>query len=121
MGPGGVALVSPGSCLVSPLLSPQFLDDPGLKNDIRNKPVQLPLAHSGWLFKEEAGEQEDAQPWLPGPKEEKMELDLPAVKGTLGWGGSQRAEAAGGFPPTTSLCPPANSHLPGASERRAVR
>ncbi|XP_074898214.1 DNA-directed RNA polymerase III subunit RPC4 [Buteo buteo] len=57
-----------------------FLDDPGLKNDIRNKPVQLPLAHSGWLFKEEAGEQEDAQPWLPGPKEEKMELDLPAVK-----------------------------------------
>uniref|UniRef100_A0A8C0EAN8 RNA polymerase III subunit D n=1 Tax=Bubo bubo TaxID=30461 RepID=A0A8C0EAN8_BUBBB len=30
-----------------------FLDDPGLKNDIRNKPVQLPLAHSGWLFKEE--------------------------------------------------------------------
>ncbi|XP_052662640.1 LOW QUALITY PROTEIN: DNA-directed RNA polymerase III subunit RPC4 [Harpia harpyja] len=57
-----------------------FLDDPGLKNDIRNKPVQLPLAHSGWLFKEEAAEQEDAQPWLPGPKEEKMELDLPAVK-----------------------------------------
>ncbi|NXT26066.1 RPC4 polymerase, partial [Syrrhaptes paradoxus] len=57
-----------------------FLDDPGLKNDIRNKPVQLPLAHSGWLFKEEATEQEDAQPWLPGPKEEKMELDPPAVK-----------------------------------------
>ncbi|KAK0679430.1 RPC4 polymerase, partial [Pygoscelis papua] len=58
-----------------------FLDDPGLKNDIRNKPVQLPLAHSGWLFKEETVEQEeDAQPWLPGPKEEKMELDPPAVK-----------------------------------------
>ncbi|KFQ26002.1 DNA-directed RNA polymerase III subunit RPC4, partial [Mesitornis unicolor] len=57
-----------------------FLDDPGLKNDIRNKPVQLPLAHSGWLFKEEPTEQEDAQPWLPGPKEEKMELDPPAVK-----------------------------------------
>ncbi|XP_035752011.1 DNA-directed RNA polymerase III subunit RPC4, partial [Egretta garzetta] len=54
-----------------------FLDDPGLKNDIRNKPVQLPLAHSGWLFKEEATEQEDSQPWLPGPKEEKMELDPP--------------------------------------------
>ncbi|NXP47662.1 RPC4 polymerase, partial [Heliornis fulica] len=52
-----------------------FLDDPGLKNDIRNKPVQLPLAHSGWLFKEEASaEQEDAQTWLPSPKE-KMELD----------------------------------------------
>ncbi|NXT57152.1 RPC4 polymerase, partial [Pluvianellus socialis] len=57
-----------------------FLDDPGLKNDIRNKPVQLPLAHSGWLFKEETAEQEDAQPWLPSPKEEKMELDPPAVK-----------------------------------------
>ncbi|NXN76728.1 RPC4 polymerase, partial [Himantopus himantopus] len=57
-----------------------FLDDPGLKNDIRNKPVQLPLAHSGWLFKEEAAEQEDAQPWLPSPREEKMELDPPAVK-----------------------------------------
>ncbi|XP_075300882.1 LOW QUALITY PROTEIN: DNA-directed RNA polymerase III subunit RPC4 [Opisthocomus hoazin] len=57
-----------------------FLDDPGLKNDIRNKPVQLPLARSGWLFKEEAAEQEDSQPWPPGPKEEKMELDPPAVK-----------------------------------------
>ncbi|NWS43082.1 RPC4 polymerase, partial [Probosciger aterrimus] len=57
-----------------------FLDDPGLKNDIRNKPVQLPLAHSGWLFKEESAEQEDAEPWLPGPKEEKMELDPAAVK-----------------------------------------
>ncbi|NWW97585.1 RPC4 polymerase, partial [Caloenas nicobarica] len=55
-----------------------FLDDPGLKNDIRNKPVQLPLAHSGWLFKEEVTEQDDTQPWLP--KEEKMELDPPAVK-----------------------------------------
>uniref|UniRef100_A0A663N4C8 RNA polymerase III subunit D n=2 Tax=Athene cunicularia TaxID=194338 RepID=A0A663N4C8_ATHCN len=57
-----------------------FLDDPGLKNDIRNKPVQLPLAHSGWLFKEEVTEQEDSQSWLPVPKEEKMELDPPAVK-----------------------------------------
>ncbi|NXK86459.1 RPC4 polymerase, partial [Formicarius rufipectus] len=57
-----------------------FLDDPGLKNDIRNKPVQLPLAHSGWLFKEEGAEQEDPQPQLPASKEEKMELDPPAVK-----------------------------------------
>ncbi|NXU79549.1 RPC4 polymerase, partial [Oreotrochilus melanogaster] len=57
-----------------------FLDDPGLKNDIRNKPVQLPLAHSGWLFKEEVTEQEDTEPWLPPPKEEKMELDPPGVK-----------------------------------------
>ncbi|NXU59844.1 RPC4 polymerase, partial [Turnix velox] len=54
-----------------------FLDDPGLKNDVRNKPVQLPLAHSGWLFKEETPEQEEPQPWLPSPKEEKMELDPP--------------------------------------------
>ncbi|NXF65749.1 RPC4 polymerase, partial [Ciccaba nigrolineata] len=47
-----------------------FLDDPGLKNDIRNKPVQLPLAHSGWLFKEEATEQE--------VKEEPCDEDPPA-------------------------------------------
>ncbi|NWW72627.1 RPC4 polymerase, partial [Climacteris rufus] len=70
-----------------------FLDDPGLKNDIRNKPVQLPLAHSGWLFKEEAAEQEEAQPWLPGSKEEKMELDPPAVKGELG----REGHNGGGF------------------------
>ncbi|NXE30870.1 RPC4 polymerase, partial [Ardeotis kori] len=76
---GGFGATGPGAER-PPLPSPQFLDDPGLKNDIRNKPVQLPLAHSGWLFKEEATEQEDAQPWLPGPKEEKMELDPPAVK-----------------------------------------
>ncbi|XP_068030557.1 DNA-directed RNA polymerase III subunit RPC4 isoform X1 [Anomalospiza imberbis] len=70
----------PQDVLSVPCLSPQFLDDPGLKNDIRNKPVQLPLAHSGWLFKEEVAEQEDTQPWLPASKEEKMELDPPAVK-----------------------------------------
>ena len=71
-----------------PIASLQFLDDPGLKNDVRNKPVQLPLAHSGWLFQEEGAEQEEPQPH--GPKEEKMELEPPAVKGTggggLGWG-----------------------------------
>ncbi|NWY06286.1 RPC4 polymerase, partial [Nothoprocta ornata] len=55
-----------------------FLDDPGLKNDIRNKPVQLPLAHSGWLFKEEVAEQEDAAPWPPGT--EAMEEDVPAPR-----------------------------------------
>lgn len=44
--------------------------------------MQLPLAHSGWLFKEEAAEeQEDAQPWLP--KEDKTEPD-PPVKGAWG-------------------------------------
>lgn len=57
-----------------------FLDDPGLKNDVRNKPVQLPLAHSGWLFQEEGAEPEDPQPHPHGPKEEKMDVDPPAVK-----------------------------------------
>ena len=45
-------------------------------------PVQLPLAHSGWLFKEE-NEEADVKPRLAGPREEDMELDVPAVKGTL--------------------------------------
>ncbi|XP_044293628.1 DNA-directed RNA polymerase III subunit RPC4 [Varanus komodoensis] len=57
-----------------------FLDDPGLKNDIRNKPVQLPLAHSGWLFKEEGDEQEDVKPLSSSPKEEEMEVDVSSVK-----------------------------------------
>ncbi|KAH0623126.1 hypothetical protein JD844_031110 [Phrynosoma platyrhinos] len=55
-----------------------FLDDPGLKNDIRNKPVQLPLAHSGWLFKED--DQEDVKPLRSSPKEEEMEVDVSSVK-----------------------------------------
>lgn len=45
-------------------------------------PVQLPLAHSGWLFKEE-NEEPDVKPWLAGPKEEDMEVDVPVVKGTM--------------------------------------
>ncbi|XP_062995529.1 DNA-directed RNA polymerase III subunit RPC4 [Elgaria multicarinata webbii] len=59
-----------------------FLDDPGLKNDIRNKPVQLPLAHSGWLFKEEGDDQEDAKPLTSSPteEEEEMEVDVSSVK-----------------------------------------
>ncbi|XP_077162801.1 DNA-directed RNA polymerase III subunit RPC4 [Paroedura picta] len=57
-----------------------FLDDPGLKNDIRNKPVQLPLAHSGWLFKEDGDDQEDVKPLSSSTKEEMMEVDIPAVK-----------------------------------------
>lgn len=60
----------------------QFIDDPGLKNDTRNMPVQLPLAHSGWLFKEESDEPE-AKPFSAGPKEEDMEVDVPALKGNL--------------------------------------
>ncbi|XP_053125952.1 DNA-directed RNA polymerase III subunit RPC4 isoform X1 [Hemicordylus capensis] len=57
-----------------------FLDDPGLKNDIRNKPVQLPLAHSGWLFKEDGDEQEDTKPLSSSTKEEEMEVDVSSVK-----------------------------------------
>ncbi|KAB1255949.1 DNA-directed RNA polymerase III subunit RPC4, partial [Camelus dromedarius] len=57
----------------------EFIDDPGLRNDTRNMPVQLPLAHSGWLFKEE-NEEADVKPWPAGPKEEDMEVDVPAVK-----------------------------------------
>lgn len=59
-----------------------FIDDPGLRNDTRNMPVQLPLAHSGWLFKEE-NEEPDVKPWLAGPKEQDMEVDVPVVKGSL--------------------------------------
>ncbi|KAG7480678.1 hypothetical protein MATL_G00058860 [Megalops atlanticus] len=33
-----------------------FLDDPHLQNEMRSCPVQLPLAVSGWVFKEEFGE-----------------------------------------------------------------
>ncbi|KAJ7305192.1 hypothetical protein JRQ81_011099 [Phrynocephalus forsythii] len=55
-----------------------FLDDPGLKNDIRNKPVQLPLAHSGWLFKEE--DQEEDKLSRARPEEEEMDVDVPSVK-----------------------------------------
>lgn len=57
-----------------------FLDDPGLKNDVRNKPVQLPLAHSGWLFQEEGAELDDPQCPPYGAKEEKMDVDPPTVK-----------------------------------------
>ncbi|XP_048379187.1 DNA-directed RNA polymerase III subunit RPC4 isoform X1 [Stegostoma tigrinum] len=55
-----------------------FIDDPGLKNDARNMPVQLPLAQSGWLFKEEV-EDEGMKPAVLA-KEEKMELDISSVK-----------------------------------------
>ncbi|XP_060712527.1 DNA-directed RNA polymerase III subunit RPC4 [Hemiscyllium ocellatum] len=55
-----------------------FIDDPGLRNDARNMPVQLPLAQSGRLFKEEV-EDEEMKPALL-TKEEKMEVDVPSVK-----------------------------------------
>nr|KAF6272848.1 hypothetical protein mMyoMyo1_010855 [Myotis myotis] len=56
-----------------------FIDDPGLRNDTRTMPVQLPLAHPGRLFKEE-NEQPDVTPWLAGLKEEDMGVDVPVVK-----------------------------------------
>ncbi|KAM4677584.1 DNA-directed RNA polymerase III subunit RPC4 [Discoglossus pictus] len=57
----------------------KFLDDPGLRNDSQNQPVQLPLAHSGWLFRDEEDE-EETKPLHGLPKEEKMEVELPQVK-----------------------------------------
>ncbi|XP_043938854.1 DNA-directed RNA polymerase III subunit RPC4 isoform X2 [Protopterus annectens] len=56
-----------------------FLDDPGLQNDLRSTPVQLPLSQSGWLFKEES-EEEDIKPPLQKPKVESMEVQFPKVK-----------------------------------------
>ncbi|XP_068130793.1 DNA-directed RNA polymerase III subunit RPC4 [Hyperolius riggenbachi] len=61
------------------LKNDKFLDDPGLQNDAQNHPVQLPLAHSGWLFRED-DEEEDTKP-LPGIlKDEKMEVEQSSVK-----------------------------------------
>ncbi|XP_070621250.1 DNA-directed RNA polymerase III subunit RPC4 isoform X1 [Erythrolamprus reginae] len=57
-----------------------FLDDPGLKNDIRNKPVQLPLAHSGWLFKEEGDDQEESKLLNASHKDEEMDTGVSSVK-----------------------------------------
>ncbi|XP_063304545.1 DNA-directed RNA polymerase III subunit RPC4 [Pelobates fuscus] len=60
----------------------KFLDDPGLRNDSQNQPVQLPLAHSGWLFREDDDEEEEEEKKpLPGIlKEEQMEVDPGKVK-----------------------------------------
>ncbi|XP_064421590.1 DNA-directed RNA polymerase III subunit RPC4 isoform X2 [Latimeria chalumnae] len=65
--------------LLQMLEKDDFLDDPGLRNDFRNMPVQLPLAHSGWIFREEA-EDQDVKPSTLKAKDEKMEVDLPTVK-----------------------------------------
>ncbi|XP_069820902.1 DNA-directed RNA polymerase III subunit RPC4 [Dendropsophus ebraccatus] len=62
----------------------KFLDDPGLRNDSQNRPVQLPLALSGWLFRdeeeEEEEEEEDVKPMKVLPKEENMEVESSSVK-----------------------------------------
>ncbi|MBN3292124.1 RPC4 polymerase, partial [Polypterus senegalus] len=58
-----------------------FLDDPRLHNDIRSCPVQLPLAVSGWLFKEESKEEEEPKGQMFKKEEvEDMELETPLVK-----------------------------------------
>ncbi|CAI9556230.1 unnamed protein product [Staurois parvus] len=57
------------------LKNDKFLDDPGLRNDAQNHPVQLPLAHSGWLFRED--DEENTQPVFP---KEQMEVDPSSVK-----------------------------------------
>lgn len=58
----------------------KFLDDPGLRNDAQNRPVQLPLALSGWLFRDDEEEEEDMKPEIGLPKEEKMEVEPSSVK-----------------------------------------
>ncbi|XP_073445034.1 DNA-directed RNA polymerase III subunit RPC4 isoform X3 [Dendrobates tinctorius] len=57
----------------------KFLDDPGLRNDAQNRPVQLPLAHSGWLFRDEE-EEEDTKPMMGLLKVKKMEVEPSTVK-----------------------------------------
>ncbi|KAM8974685.1 DNA-directed RNA polymerase III subunit RPC4 [Pelodytes ibericus] len=61
----------------------KFLDDPGLRNDVKNQPVQLPLIHSGWLFREDEDDDDDVEETKPlrgVPKEENMEVDPSQVK-----------------------------------------
>ncbi|XP_040270711.1 DNA-directed RNA polymerase III subunit RPC4 [Bufo bufo] len=65
--------------IIRMLENDKFLDDPGLRNDAQNGPVQLPLAHSGWLFRDEE-EEEDTKPLKGLTKEEKMEVDPLSVK-----------------------------------------
>ncbi|KAL0979416.1 hypothetical protein UPYG_G00184800 [Umbra pygmaea] len=52
-----------------------FLDDPHLRSDVRSCPVQLPLAVSGWGFKEESDVTEsDSKPDKTEEDGETMEL-----------------------------------------------
>uniref|UniRef100_A0A8C7PEF5 DNA-directed RNA polymerase III subunit RPC4 n=1 Tax=Oncorhynchus mykiss TaxID=8022 RepID=A0A8C7PEF5_ONCMY len=53
-----------------------FLDDPHLRSDVRSCPVQLPLAVSGWGFKEESDVTDIAF------KPDKSEEDIEATEGT---------------------------------------
>ena len=77
--------------------------------------MQLPLAHSGWLFQEEGAEPEDPQPRPHGPKEEKMDVDPPAVKGT------RLGAALGGTPlPNPTQRPPTANPTPTQQDRKSV-
>lgn len=60
----------------------QFVDDPQLKNEARCCPVQLPLAVSGWVFKEEF-EEDNREVKVEKCSEEKMDTECAdtAVKG----------------------------------------
>ncbi|XP_033926286.1 DNA-directed RNA polymerase III subunit RPC4 [Melopsittacus undulatus] len=76
-----------------------FLDDPGLRNDLRNLPVQLPLAHSGWLFQEEGGARGEEE-----PRGEEMEPEPPAV--TVKQEPCDEAPAPHRAPPAPHRAPP---------------
>ncbi|XP_010874690.2 DNA-directed RNA polymerase III subunit RPC4 [Esox lucius] len=54
-----------------------FLDDPHLRSDVRSCPVQLPLAVSGWGFKEEIDMSE-----IASTKPDKTEEESDAMDGT---------------------------------------
>ena len=61
----------------------QFLDDPYLKSEERSCPVQLPLAVSGWGFKEEFSEPVEKDNKVEKSEEDTEEMeDTAEVKGT---------------------------------------
>lgn len=64
----------------------QFVDDPQLKNEARCCPVQLPLAVSGWVFKEELEEDNRGVKVEKCSEDEKMNTESTdtAVKGEKG-------------------------------------
>ncbi|XP_067084479.1 DNA-directed RNA polymerase III subunit RPC4 [Osmerus mordax] len=52
-----------------------FLDDPYLKSEERSCPVQLPLAVSGWGFKEEFGETVEKDNKVENPEEDSEAME----------------------------------------------
>ncbi|CAB1321961.1 unnamed protein product [Coregonus sp. 'balchen'] len=65
-----------------------FLDDPHLRSDVRSCPVQLPLAVSGWGFKEESDVTDIAS------KSDKTEEDSENMEGTNAFKVKQEPEDA---------------------------